>query len=73
MCSDISVLADKRFCPSIKELEPFCGNDIIFCGALKEVDVKNRVRDKIHVYMGNGTISATKVAKVIKKSLKTQR
>ena len=61
-------MADKRFCPSIKELEPFYGNDIIFCGALKEVDVKNRVRDKILVYMGNGTISATKVAKVIKKA-----
>ena len=61
-------MADKRFCPSVKELEPFEGNNIIFCGSLKEVEVKNRVRDKILVYMGNGNISATKAAKVIKKA-----
>ncbi len=54
--------ADERYCFSIKELEPF-GEGVKFCGALKKVhmDVHERERNKILVYMGNGTITAKKM------------
>ena len=56
--------ADKKICPSIKELEPF-NDDVTFCGALKSVNPTNTTRNKILVYMGNGTISADKTKNVI--------
>lgn len=54
--------ADERYCFSIKELEPFA-EGVTFCGALKKVhmDVHERERNKILVYMGNGTITAKKM------------
>ena len=60
--------ADRCFCPSIKEIEPFKKDNVIFCGALKAPYVKNGVRNKIVVYMGNGTISAKKIEKVVKEA-----
>jgi len=73
--------ADQCFCPSIKELEPIEKEDVIFCGALNKVDSKSEKEEnsenqqqntkninKILVYMGNGTISASKMEKEIKKA-----
>ncbi|MBP5707054.1 MAG: hypothetical protein J6W76_07185, partial [Spirochaetales bacterium] len=56
--------ADKKFCPSIKELEPF-NDDVTFCGALKTMPPTEKARNKILVYMGNGTISAAATKNVI--------
>ena len=60
-------LADKSFCPSIKKLEPLNKDNVFFCGALKSVHVNesSSKRDKILVYMGNGTISPHKMLNVI--------
>ena len=57
--------ADIKICPSIRELEPIDNGNVIFCGALKSVTLKDCHRNKILVYMGNGTISASKTEKVI--------
>ena len=68
--------ADKRFCPSIRELEPIEElkgeeDSICYCGTFKAADdISSRKidvssRDKILVYMGNGTVSATKTLSVI--------
>ena len=68
--------ADKRFCPSIRELEPIEElkgeeDSICYCGTFKaaeEIGSKKigvSSRDKILVYMGNGTVSATKTLSVI--------
>ncbi len=62
-------LADKTFCPSICELEPIEKENVIYSGSLKQIknetdpDVK---RDKIVVYMGNGTIPAQEMLKITK-------
>ena len=60
-------LADKSFCPSIPELEPIKKDNVHFCGTLKRKKdyIPAGNRDKIVVYMGNGTISAGKVKEVI--------
>ena len=60
-------LADKSFCPSIPELEPIKKPDVTFCGTLKvgREYAHSGSRDKIVVYMGNGTVSAGKMKKVI--------
>ena len=52
--------ADRRFCMSIKELEPFEDN-VEFCGAMRQVQRRDCARNKILVYMGNGTVSAKKM------------
>ena len=57
--------ADIKICPSIRELEPIYNGNVIFCGALKNVTLRDCRRNKILVYMGNGTISASKTEKVI--------
>ena len=68
--------ADKRFCPSIRELEPIEElkgeeDSICYCGTFKAAeDIGSKKiglssRDKILVYMGNGTVSATKTLSVI--------
>ena len=68
--------ADKRFCPSIRELEPIEElkgeeDSICYCGTFKAADdISSRKidvssRDKILVYMGNGTVSVTKTLSVI--------
>ena len=58
--------ADQKFCFSIPELEPFEESEVIFCGALKTAVQTDKSRNKILVYMGNGTISAKKMLKVIR-------
>ncbi len=60
-------LADKSFCTSIPELEPIEKPDVTFCGTLKEKrdHAHTGNRDKIVVYMGNGTVSAGKMKQVI--------
>lgn len=60
-------LADKAFCPSIPELEPIKKDNLYFCGTIKKKKelVSAGNRDKIVVYIGNGTISAKRVRKVI--------
>ena len=60
-------LADKSFCPSIPELEPIKKPDVTFCGTLKAKRdyAHTGKRDKIVVYMGNGTVSAKRMKKVI--------
>lgn len=63
-------LADKRFCFSIKELEPFNDLGVVFCGSLKKVEEVNGPRNKILVYMGNGTVSANRMFKVIKEAFR---
>lgn len=60
--------AEKRFCPSIPELEPFPDGEVVFCGALKNRPSDAAAcgeRSAILVYMGNGTISAGKMRKEI--------
>lgn len=58
--------ADKKFCLSIEELEPL--KDAIFCGVWKTVKPIETRRNKILVYMGNGTISARKLKNEITKA-----
>lgn len=71
--------ADKRFCPSIPELEPFPEGEAIFCGTLKGKpssaaelsgagEYETDARRAILVYMGNGTISAGKMRNEITKA-----
>ena len=62
-------LPDMRFCLSIEELEPF-DDRVIFCGVLKDIQRKEAERNKVLVYMGNGTVSAEKTAGVIKEAFK---
>ena len=64
--------ADKKFCPSIFELEPIKKPDVYFCGALKSMRSaeETKVRDKIVVYMGNGTVSPTRMLKSVQESFK---
>ena len=58
-------LADECFCPSIYELEPIEKENVTFCGALKKISTSERLRNKIVVYMGNGTVSAAMTEKEI--------
>ena len=63
--------AEQLFCPSIRELEPFSKENVQYCGALQAVAYENvRVSPKnnILVYMGNGTIPAKKMRKVIREA-----
>ena len=64
---------DKKFCPSIRELEPIEKPDVIYCGALKTAAPRAAKRNKIVVYMGNGTISASKMLKVIRGAFRNDR
>ena len=57
--------ADRRFCPSIRELEPIDDKDVRFLGTFKKVETKDIRRDKILVYMGNGTVSAKATLKAV--------
>lgn len=65
--------AYKSFCPSIRRFEPIDKENIYYCGALREAaanDMDKAARDKIVVYMGNGTISAKRMLKVIREAFK---
>ena len=59
--------ADKCFCMSIRELEPIEKTNVVFCGSLNPVTNTSTSgkRDKILVYMGNGTVSAKRMLRVI--------
>lgn len=90
--------ADKKFCPSIPELEPF-EKKVTFIGTLKAAPGKKRLkeagttssekkeeagtlqcekpqfamqnsRNKILVYMGNGTVPAKKMLREVKEAFK---
>lgn len=63
-------LADKSFCPSIPELEPVKKDNVFFCGTLKGKRNYAHIgsRNSIVVYVGNGTISANNMKKVITKA-----
>lgn len=68
--------ADESFCPSIPELEPFERN-VTYLGALKAGIRENASgenpagkRDKVIVYMGNGTISAAKMLREVRAAFK---
>lgn len=64
---DLVKRADKRFVPSIRALEDFGGEDVIYLGSLKKrPSFEPSVRDKILVYMGNGTISRDRMQKEIR-------
>lgn len=59
---------EQKFCPSIRELESIEKPDVYYCGSFKSVKKMDFNRDKIVVYMGNGTVSASKMLKVICKA-----
>ena len=60
--------ADKCFCMSVRELEPIEKPGVVYCGSLKPAMVmpSSGKRNKIIVYMGNGTISAKKMLREIR-------
>lgn len=60
--------ADKFFCMSIRELEPIEKTNVVYCGSLNLVTDTPTPgkRDKILVYMGNGTVSAKRMLRVIR-------
>ena len=65
--------AEQLFCPSIRELEPFSKEKVQYFGALQAAAYESaRVspKNKILVYMGNGTIPAKKMRKVIREAFK---
>lgn len=63
---DLFSWADMKFIHSCHELEPLDTKNTVFTGSLKqEENNKSDKRDKILVYMGNGTISAKKTKKEI--------
>ena len=62
--------ADKSFCLSINELENINKPNVYYCGTLKRkseiLEPSNATRNKIVIYMGNGTISANDIFKISK-------
>lgn len=65
---DLFSLPEKKFVPSIPELEPW-EEEVIYCGAWKRTTpAAPSVRDKILVYMGSGTISSTVMVRVVKEA-----
>lgn len=62
--------AECSFCPSIYELEPIDKPNVHFIGSLKKPDVINKERNKILVYMGNGTISPNRMLETVKGAFK---
>ena len=67
--------ADRSFCPSIYELEPIEKPDVHFCGALKTLHSAERAatRNKILVYMGNGTVSPGRMVNIISDAFKDSK
>ena len=71
--------ADMRFCPSIRELEPIeelkgfpeDSEEICYCGTFKKLSGERQQKvdtpkNKVLVYMGNGTVPASKTLEVMK-------
>ncbi len=70
-CMDVFEWAEKKFVPSIYELEPMEDSKVVYCGSLKTLrEDEDKKRDKILVYMGNGTVSMKKVLKEIPEAFK---
>ena len=70
-CLELFLWADKKFVPSCYELEPFQDENVVFCGAWKRISpVISENKNKILVYMGNGTISQKKMVKEISAAFK---
>ena len=65
---DLFSLPEKKFVPSIPELEPW-EEEVVYCGAWKRPSpIASSVRDKILVYMGSGTISSNVMVRVVKEA-----
>lgn len=70
-CLELFSWADKKFVPSCYELEPFQDKNAVFCGAWKRISpVNSENKNKILVYMGNGTISQKKMVREISADFK---
>ena len=70
-CLELFSWADKKFVPSCYELEPFQEKNVVFCGAWKRISpVISENKNKILVYMGNGTISQKKMVREISAAFK---
>lgn len=70
-CLELFSWADKKFVPSCYELEPFQDKNAVFCGAWKRISpVNSENKNKILVYMGNGTISQKKMVREISAAFK---
>ncbi|MBO4531288.1 MAG: hypothetical protein J5767_11700 [Paludibacteraceae bacterium] len=68
-CLELFDFAEKKFVPSCKELEPMEDPKVSFCGTFKNSISNNSAeRDKILVYMGNGTISQRKMVKEVSRA-----
>lgn len=68
-CLELFDFAEKRFIPSCKELEPIEDPKVSFCGTFKgNIKASSAVRDKVLVYMGNGTISQRKMVKEVSRA-----
>lgn len=68
-CLQLFSWADKKFIPSCYELEPFEDSNAVFCGTWKDVKKTDaKEKNKILVYMGNGTISKEKMVEEIVKA-----
>ncbi len=70
-CLELFSWADIKFVPSCYELEPFQDKNVVFCGTWKRISPAiSEKRNKILVYMGNGTISQKKMVKEISAAFK---
>lgn len=73
-CLELFSWADKKFVPSCYELEPFQDKNVVFCGTWKQISpVNSENKNKILVYMGNGTISQKKMVSEISSAFKNSR
>lgn len=70
-CLELFSWADKKFVPSCYKLEPFQEKNVVFCGTWKRISpVISENKNKILVYMGNGTISQKKMVREISAAFK---
>lgn len=70
-CVELFSWADKKFVPGCYELEPFQDKNVVYCGAWKQsFPTISDNRDKILVYMGNGTISQKKMIREVSTAFK---
>ena len=68
-CLELFDFAEKKFIPSCKELEPMEDPKVSFCGTFKgNIKASSTVRDKVLVYMGNGTISQRKMVREVSRA-----
>ncbi len=71
-CLELFDFAEKKFIPSCKELEPMEDPKVSFCGTFKgAIKASSAVRDKVLVYMGNGTISQRKMVKEVSRAFES--